>query len=120
MITTKMTEAVSIKIRFHNKDTVALGPGKADLLDAIIMYGSISAAGRAMGMSYKRAWDLVNAMNTSFKQPLVITSKGGSHGGGTTLTEFGQEILEQYRRIESKAQASIEQDVNMITALLNE
>jgi len=115
-----MTQAVSIKIRFHTNNSVALGPGKADLLEAIIVHGSISAAGRAMGMSYKRAWDLVNAMNNGFKQPLVVTSKGGSHGGGTTLTEFGQEILKQYRDIESKAQASIEQDVNRITALLSE
>lgn len=115
-----MTEAVTIKIRFHTKDAVALGPGKADLLEAIIAKGSISAAGRTMGMSYKRAWDLVNAMNTSFKQPLVVTTKGGSHGGGSELTPFGEQVLEQYRRIEAKAQASIEQDVSQLTALLED
>lgn len=115
-----MTESVSIKIRFHTKGVVAIGPGKADLLEAIIQEGSISAAGRTMGMSYKRAWDLVNAMNNSFKQPLVVTTKGGSHGGGSMLTEFGQEVLRHYRHIEAKAQASIEQDLNQITRFLSE
>jgi len=115
-----MSDAVSIKIRFHNNDVVAMGPGKADLLDAINTYGSISAAGRAMGMSYKRSWDLVNAMNTSFKQPLVTTSKGGSHGGGAVVTEFGQAILKQYRLLEAKLEAAIEQDTAAITELLNQ
>lgn len=94
-----MTESVSIKIRFHTKDAVAIGPGKADLLEAIIEKGSISAAGRSMGMSYKRAWDLVNAMNSSFKQPLVVTTKGGSHGGGSELTELGHAVLRDRKSV---------------------
>ncbi|WP_438969707.1 winged helix-turn-helix domain-containing protein [Methylophaga sp.] len=114
-----MAESVSIKIRFHNNDIVAIGPGKADLLDAIITHGSITAAGRSMGMSYKRSWDLVNAMNTNFKKPLVTTSRGGTHGGGARVTAFGQSILEHYRHIESKAKASIEKDVAAITDLIN-
>ncbi|KGM07966.1 DNA-binding domain of ModE [Methylophaga thiooxydans] len=114
-----MAKSVSIKIRFHNNDIVAIGPGKADLLEAIETHGSISAAGRAMGMSYKRSWDLVNAMNTSFKHPLVHTSKGGSHGGGATVTAFGQEILQHYRQLEQKVHASIEAEAAAITALLD-
>ena len=113
-----MSDSVSIKIRLHNQDTVALGPGKADLLDAIVQHGSISAAGRAMGMSYKRAWDLVNTMNLSFSKPLVGTQKGGSHGGGAEVTEFGQSILTAYRELEKKAYQSIAEDLEKITQLL--
>jgi molybdate transport system regulatory protein len=107
-----MSDSVSIKIRLHNQDAVALGPGKADLLDAIVQHGSISAAGRAMGMSYKRAWDLVNTMNLSFSKPLVTTVKGGSHGGGAEVTEFGQTILAAYRELEKKAYLSIVDDID--------
>ena len=94
---------ISIKIRLHHHDAIAFGPGKADLLDAIQSTGSISAAGRKMGMSYKRAWDLVQTMNQSFKQPLVSTSKGGSQKGGASLTTMGEQVLEQYRQIEQSA-----------------
>lgn len=113
-----MSDSVSIKIRFHNQDAVALGPGKADLLDAIVQHGSISAAGRSMGMSYKRAWDLVNTMNLSFCKPVVVTAKGGSHGGGAEVTEFGQSILTAYRDLEKKAYLSIADDIEKMTQLL--
>jgi molybdate transport system regulatory protein len=113
-----MSDSVSIKIRLHNQDAIALGPGKADLLDAIVQHGSISAAGRAMGMSYKRAWDLVNTMNLSFSKPLVTTVKGGSHGGGAEVTEFGQTILAAYRELEKKAYLSIVDDIEKMTQLL--
>lgn len=113
-----MSKAVSIKIRFHHDDVVAIGPGKADLLEAIQQHGSISAAGRAMGMSYKRAWDLVSAMNSSFSKPLVETVKGGSHGGGAEVTVLGQSVLTHYRQIEQKAVKSIEDDLAAIRKLL--
>lgn len=74
-----------------------MGPGKADLLEAIQETGSISAAGRRMSMSYKRAWDLVAAMNATFREPLVNTAKGGSHGGGAELTPLGRAVLAAYR-----------------------
>ena len=80
---------------------VVLGPGKADLLEGIRETGSISAAGRRMAMSYKRAWDLVDALNGYFRQPLVATSKGGRGGGGAALTPFGEQVLATYRRIET-------------------
>lgn len=115
-----MAQSVSLKIRFHHGDTVAIGPGKADLLDAILEHGSITAAGRAMGMSYKRAWDLVNTMNTSFNKTVVETSKGGPSGGGASLTPFGLVILKQYRKIELKAQAAIDEDLATIFKLLND
>jgi molybdate transport system regulatory protein len=82
---------------------VALGPGKAELLDGIIETGSIAAAGRRMGMSYKRAWTLVEEMNTIFAQPLVDAAKGGAGGGGAALTPLGRRVLDAYRRLETTA-----------------
>lgn len=79
------------------------GPGKAELLEAIRDSGSIAAAGRRMGMSYQRAWDLVAAMNAHFREPVVAPAKGGARGGGTALTPFGVEILAAYREIEALA-----------------
>lgn len=80
-----------------------LGPGKADLLQAIRETGSISAAGRAMGMSYKRAWSLVEEMNAAFRDPLVASTRGGQKGGGAALTGAGDSVLAHYRAIEAAA-----------------
>jgi molybdate transport system regulatory protein len=80
---------------------IALGPGKADLLQAIADTGSIAAAGRRLGMSYKRAWSLVEALNTMFRAPLVDAAKGGAHGGGAALTRLGENILAAYRALET-------------------
>ena len=89
-----------------------MGPGKADLLKAIQQKGSISAAALSMGMSYKRAWDLVNTMNKSFKQAVVATSVGGGKGGGAQVTDFGLQILMQYRAIEAKANLAVKAEVS--------
>lgn len=96
-----------------------MGPGKADLLEAIDRAGSISAAAREMGMSYKRAWDLVDTMNRCFKQPLVATATGGSHGGGAHVTEFGYDVLRRYRAAEEKANQSIARELGELTGLLS-
>ncbi|KAF5881380.1 winged helix-turn-helix domain-containing protein [Rhizobium sp. PEPV16] len=87
--------------------SIAVGPGKADLLASIAETGSISAAGRSMGMSYKKAWYLIDTMNKCFKGPLVETSKGGKAHGGATLTPLGEEVLARYRAIEAKAYAAV-------------
>ena len=108
----------SIKIRLHHHDNIAFGPGKADLLDAIKQYGSISAAGRSMGMSYKRAWDLVQTMNQSFKQPIVTTSKGGSQKGGAVVTSMGEKVLNQYREAEKAADAATAEQLKMLSTFL--
>ena len=84
----------------------ALGPGKADLLEAIARVGSISAAGRALDMSYKRAWQLVDELNRSFATPLVQASKGGGRGGGAELTDTGHRVLNAYRQLARKAQTA--------------
>lgn len=94
-----------------------LGPGKADLLAAIDSAGSIAAAGREMGMSYKRAWQLVETLNTSFGAPLVARSRGGASGGGAALTDMGRCVLEAYRRLEGKAAEAAEADIAALEAL---
>ena len=92
-------------------DDIALGPGKVQLLEAIRDTGSIAAAGRAMGMSYKRAWHLVDTMNRCFAQPLVEASKGGAHGGGAQLTPLAGEVIALYRRLETRARQATEADM---------
>ena len=77
-----------------------VGPGKAALLESIRDTGSISAAARSMGMSYKRAWLLLDSMNQAFTEPVVTAAPGGTRGGGANLTAFGAEVLERYRRLE--------------------
>jgi molybdate transport system regulatory protein len=81
----------------------ALGPGKIRLLEAIEETGSISQAGRKLGMSYRRAWLLVNDMNNCFRDVVIEARPGGAHGGGTTLTAFGQKLVERYRAVEAEA-----------------
>lgn len=96
----------------------SLGRGKISLLEAIIKEGSISGAARSMGMSYRRAWLLVEAMNIAFKQPVVITASGGKRGGGAQVTPLGLELLERYRKIEATAAAAVEQELHALNKLL--
>ena len=84
----------------------ALGPGKIRLLEAIGKTGSISRAGRALGMSYRRAWLLIDDMNRCFRVPVVMTQPGGVRGGGAELTPFGLQLIENYRAIEAQAAAA--------------
>ncbi len=89
------------RIRLMQGDEIALGPGKADLLKAIHEHGSISAAARRMGMSYRRAWLLVDTMNRCFREPLVLSAAGGSQGGGASLTPHGEEVLSYYEKMQA-------------------
>jgi molybdate transport system regulatory protein len=95
------------RIRIKAGKDIALGPGKVDLLEAIARTGSISAGARELGLSYRRAWDLVDTMNHSFKHPLVTRVKGGKGGGGAQLTDEGQHMLDLYRTMETKALKAI-------------
>ena len=88
-------------LRVMLDDEIALGPGKADLLEAIRDTGSISAAGKQLGMSYRRAWLLVDAMNRCFRAPLVETAAGGVAGGGAHLSQTGEEVVARYRALEA-------------------
>lgn len=98
---------------------LVFGPGKADLLEAIAAEGSISAAGRAMGMSYKRAWSLVEEMNTAFTEPLVESARGGAHGGGAALTEAGRAVLAEYRQLVARMLSEGADEVAAIAARVN-
>ena len=94
-----------------------LGPGKADLREGIAATGSISAAGRRMGMSYKRAWGLVENMNAMFRDPLVRASRGGAGHGGAELTEAGARVLALYRRMQVTGAASMAEEIAELEAL---
>ena len=94
----------------------AVGHGKIQLLEAVRDHGSISAAGRSMGMSYRRAWLLVDALNALFEQPVIATKHGGQGGGGAELTPFGGRVVQQYHAIERKAQAAVAADLAFLAA----
>lgn len=99
-------------------DGAMLGPGKAELLMRIGGAGSIAAAGRAMGMSYKRAWSLVDEMNAAFEQPLVASSRGGTGGGGAQLTATGAEVLRLYHSVANRAAKASADQIAVLEAML--
>jgi molybdate transport system regulatory protein len=100
-----------LKVSIVSESGARIGPGKAKLLESIRDTGSISAAARDMGMSYKRAWLLLDSMNQAFTDPVVTAAPGGAGGGGASLTAFGAEVLERYRRIYDRAAAATADDV---------
>jgi molybdate transport system regulatory protein len=100
-----------VHLRVDLAEGVRIGPGKADLLEGIDALGSIAGAGRQMRMSYKRAWQLVVELNGCFDAPLVDASKGGSGGGGASLTPLGKKLLRGYRAMQVSAQATIGRDL---------
>lgn len=116
----KQKARAAARLRVVLAPDVAIGPGKADLLEGIRDTGSIAAAGRRMGMSYKRAWLLVETLNASFAAPLVETSRGGSARGGATLTAAGAAILALYRRMEARTAATIAPDLARMRRLLRD
>lgn len=112
-----MTQRPVISLRIDFAPGVRLGPGKADLLEGIVATGSIAAAGRRMGMSYKRAWLLVEGMNAMFAEPLVVSTKGGRAGGGAELTQTGRQVLERYRQIEAGLRRAAEGDLDWLASV---
>ena len=95
-----------------------MGPGKIDLLEAIARSGSITAAARELGMSYRRAWLLVDTMNRCFARPVVDAEAGGRRGGGARLTRSGEEVVRRYRRVEQHAARAGREDLRAILRLL--
>jgi len=109
---------LDLRLRLYLGEEIALGPGKADLLEAIRDTGSIAAAGRQLSMSYRRAWLLVDTMNRCFREPLVATERGGAARGGASLTPLGTEALARYRALEAAARAAAARGAKALGALL--
>ena len=109
-----------LRIRIVFGDLGMIGPGKADLLERIDRHGSIAAAGREMGMSYKRAWELIGTLNAMFHAPLVTRTRGGPGGGGAVLTETGREVLTLYRALEAEAAAGGTRQIAALQGLLRD
>ncbi|SIS50477.1 winged helix-turn-helix domain-containing protein [Phaeovulum vinaykumarii] len=109
--------ASRMRIRLHFADGAFIGPGKADLMRLIVETGSISAAGRRMQMSYKRAWSLVDELNSMFAEPLVRASRGGAQGGGARLTPTGIEVLATYETLMAEARRGASGAIARLEAL---
>jgi len=105
-------------LRILSAKNPAMGPGKARLVGLIAESGSISAAARKMGMSYRRAWQLVEALNKSFNEPVVLTAVGGQRGGGAVVTDFGKRLVAQFHGMEAKASDAIAADLEEFSAQL--
>ena len=101
-------------------DQIALGPGKVALLEEIDRSGSISKAARQLGLSYRRAWTLVDTMNKSFKSCLVTGSAGGKKGGGASLTPLGSKVIKTYRAMEAKAEKALQENWETIKCSLKQ
>ncbi|MBC7206560.1 MAG: LysR family transcriptional regulator [Methyloversatilis sp.] len=108
----------STRFRVQIKHAVAIGPGKADVLEGIATTGSLAETGRRLGMSYQRIWSLVDAMNKDFVEPLVTKQRGGSAGGGARLTVTGEQVLALYRAIEEDARLAASRRLPELLALI--
>lgn len=113
-----MSARVQFRLRIYRDDLIAIGPGKVALLEAIARTGSISAAARELGMSYRRAWLLVDETNRSLKSPAVLAAAGGAQGGGTALTPVGEEVVRRYRAIEKTAYTAAARQIQALSDLL--
>ncbi|CDZ69198.1 winged helix-turn-helix domain-containing protein [Neorhizobium galegae] len=109
-----MSQRSKTTIRIDLDNGVRLGPGKAQLLELIAEHGSIRAAGASIGMSYRRAWLLGDEINRMFREPSIFTRHGGKSGGGAGLTEFGQELLSRYRRMEKASRDAMRADLDWL------
>nr|WP_230940209.1 winged helix-turn-helix domain-containing protein [Burkholderia pseudomultivorans] len=109
---------VRFRMRIQQADTIALGPGKVALLEAVREHGSISAAARSLKMSYRRAWLLMDELNRSLKSPATVSEHGGQSGGGSALTPVGEEIIRLYRGIEARAYEACADDIAALTKMV--
>jgi molybdate transport system regulatory protein len=111
---------VRLALRIEFDEERAIGPGKARLLELIQVHRSIAAAGRAMGMSYRRAWLLVDDLNRCFDEPVVQAQHGGRAGGGASLTPFGQILVEHFRAIEKEAEGATRKRITALRRKLSD
>jgi molybdate transport system regulatory protein len=106
------------RLRVTVGEIIAVGPGKIDLLEAIAEKRSITAAAKSIGMSYRRAWILVDQINACLRQPAVASAQGGEHGGGSRLTAVGEALVQRYRRIEARAAEACADDIAALLRLM--
>jgi molybdate transport system regulatory protein len=109
---------VRFRMRVMHDGTIALGPGKVQLLEAVREHGSISAAARSLSMSYRRAWLLMDELNRALESPATVSEHGGQSGGGSTLTPVGEEIIRLYRGIEARAAAACAPEIEALKKLI--
>ena len=114
------TAPPSFRIRIVFGPDEMVGPGKAELLERIARTGSIAAAGREMCMSYKRAWQLVEALNGMFREPLVHSTRGGASGGGAVLTAAGKRVLAEYRALEAEAHKACRSRLKRLQSMVSD
>lgn len=106
-----------VRPRLYIGESIAIGPGKIDLLRQVALTHSISGAARALGMTYKRAWLLIDSLNQGFGRPVVETATGGKGGGGATLTVLGSQLVERYAAIEARLNASAKNELEALRRL---
>lgn len=108
--------AAKLRVMFGTE--IAIGPGKAELLEAIAASGSISASAKRLGMSYRRAWLLADTMNRCFREPVIASAAGGSGGGGAQVTAFGRRVLARFRAMQARVERSMDRDLAAFSELL--
>jgi molybdate transport system regulatory protein len=114
-----MKRAGLIRFRIDFGEHSNIGPGKIALLEAIKAHGSLSEAARSMGISYRRAWLLLDSLNQSFNLPATINNRGGRGGGGAEVTTFGNLLIERYREVERKLNVVAEESLREVRAQVN-
>ena len=110
--------AMRFRLRITAGETIAIGPGKIALIEAIAKTGSITSAAKSLDMSYRRAWMLLDDLNRMLKKPAVDSVKGGEHGGGSQVTEAGLQLITLYREIEAKAAETCRAEVSRLLRML--
>ena len=110
---------IRLRLRIDVDHEAAIGPGKIALLESIMETGSISAAARQLGMSYRRAWLLVEDINARLKTPAVTRAKGGMRGGSSEITDAGQQLIILYRKLEASAYSGADADMRALAALFS-
>src|SRR5215510_12225934 len=114
----KAPAKASLHLRLDFGGERSIGPGKIRLLELVNETGSISAAGRALAMSYRQAWLMIDELNHMFREPVVVAQTGGGGGGGAVVTETGNDIVRLYREMERRAYGASTPEIRSLARLL--